>query len=150
MKDAVDWGSFTLGVADTTPLDLAEVYATLAAEGGTAPPLPATRHRPDHKPPARATRRVPWWLTPEIARAATDAARCPVGQQSTFGRCNGGTATAVGPIRSGGRSPGKTGSSQGNVTETFVGLDPAGGGRRRSRPTRLTRPTRSAPSCPGP
>src|SRR6185369_8654629 len=57
------------------------------------------------------------------ARAATDAARCPVGQQSVFGRCNGGTATAVGSIV-GRPVAGKTGSSQGNVTETFVGVTP--------------------------
>jgi membrane peptidoglycan carboxypeptidase len=62
-------------------------------------------------------------VSQEVARAATDAARCPVGQQSAFGRCNGGTATAVDQIV-GRPVAGKTGSSQGNVTETFVGFTP--------------------------
>ena len=39
-NDAAGWGSFTLGVADTTPLDLANAYATVAAEGTYCAPLP--------------------------------------------------------------------------------------------------------------
>ena len=35
-----NWGSFTLGVAATTPLDLANAYATVAAEGTYCAPLP--------------------------------------------------------------------------------------------------------------
>ncbi|HKT01938.1 MAG TPA: transglycosylase domain-containing protein, partial [Rugosimonospora sp.] len=37
---AGDWGSFTLGVAQTSPLDLANAYATVAADGVYCAPLP--------------------------------------------------------------------------------------------------------------
>ena len=47
----------------------------------------------------------------------------PVGQQSAYGQCNGGTATGVDGIVD---RPvaGKTGSSERNATETFVGFTP--------------------------
>jgi membrane peptidoglycan carboxypeptidase len=123
--DAVDWGAFTLGVADTTPLDLAEAYATLGADGVHCAALPvvSVTGLDGKKVAGVADPRCKQVVTQEIARAATDAARCPVGQQSTYGRCNGGTATAVGSIV-GRPVAGKTGSSQGNVTETFVGVTP--------------------------
>ncbi|WFE31061.1 transglycosylase domain-containing protein [Micromonospora sp. WMMD975] len=122
--DAANWGAFTLGVAATTPLDLANAYATVAAEGTYCSPLPVASvtgsdgatvdvGQPDCK-------RV---LEPDVARAATDAARCPVGQQSAYGQCNGGTATGVDGIV-GRPVAGKTGSSERNATETFVGFTP--------------------------
>jgi membrane peptidoglycan carboxypeptidase len=125
VKDAVDWGSFTLGVADTTPLDLAEAYATLGADGVHCAPLPvvSVTGLDGKKVAGVADPQCKQVIAPEIARAATDAARCPVGQQSVYGRCNGGTATAVSGIV-GRPVAGKTGSSQGNVTETFVGVTP--------------------------
>ncbi len=123
--DAADWGAFTLGVADTTPLDLAEAYATLGADGVHCAPLPviSVTAVDGKKVPGVSDPHCKQVITPEIARAATDAARCPVGQQSIYGRCNGGTATAVGGIV-GRPVAGKTGSSQSNVTETFVGVTP--------------------------
>lgn len=62
-------------------------------------------------------------LDTEVARAAADAARCPVGDQSMYGRCNGGTAEELQP---GLRRPlaGKTGSSERNATETVVAFTP--------------------------
>lgn len=122
---AADWGAFTLGVSDTTPLDLAAAYATLGADGVTCTPLPvasivdAGGHRVAgaSEPSCRRT------LTTAVARAAADAARCPVGQQSAAGRCDGATAPAVSGIV-GRPVAGKTGSSEGNVTETFVGVTP--------------------------
>jgi membrane peptidoglycan carboxypeptidase len=39
---ASGWGAFTLGVADTTPLEMANAYATLAADGSYCEPLPVT------------------------------------------------------------------------------------------------------------
>jgi membrane peptidoglycan carboxypeptidase len=62
-------------------------------------------------------------LPPDVARAAADAARCPVGQQSAYGKCNGGTAQQVAGFFDGGREvAGKTGSTEDNTTETFVGF----------------------------
>ena len=55
VKDAVDWGSFTLGVADTTPLDLAEAYATVAAERRSL--RGASGHRDLRREPQEGPRR---------------------------------------------------------------------------------------------
>jgi membrane peptidoglycan carboxypeptidase len=122
---AGDWGAFTLGVAQTTPLDLANAYATVAADGIYCKPLPVlsiTGPNGDRFHAADpACHRV---VSSDVARAATDAARCPVGQQSVYGRCNGGTAPEVGAIFGGRPVAGKTGSSEHNATETFVGFTP--------------------------
>ncbi|WP_229399998.1 transglycosylase domain-containing protein [Micromonospora okii] len=121
---AANWGAFTLGVSATTPLDLANAYATVAAEGTYCAPLPVvsvTTADGDEVPVGEPScRRV---LDADVARAATDAARCPVGQQTTYGQCDGGTATAVDRIV-GRPVAGKTGSSERNATETFVGYTP--------------------------
>ncbi|GAA4675120.1 transglycosylase domain-containing protein [Phytohabitans rumicis] len=123
--NAAGWGSFTLGVAATTPLDLANAYATVAAEGTYCKPLPVVSITDASGAKVAAGNpscdRV---LTEDIARAATDAARCPVGQQSAFGRCDGGTATQVSTILDGRPVAGKTGSSEDASTETFVGFTP--------------------------
>ncbi|RQX31565.1 glycosyl transferase, partial [Micromonospora chalcea] len=121
---AADWGAFTLGVAATTPLDLANAYATVAAEGTYCTPLPVVSvTTPDGGTVDVGQPECKRVLDPDVARAATDAARCPVGQQSAFGQCNGGTATAVDSIV-GRPVAGKTGSSERNATETFVGYTP--------------------------
>lgn len=123
-NNAENWGSFTLGVAAATPLDLANAYATVAAEGTYCEPLPVVSvTAPDGSavPVAPSCERV---LDAEVARAATDAARCPVGQQSSTNQCNGGTATSVDRILDGRPVAGKTGSSEGNATESFVGFTP--------------------------
>jgi membrane peptidoglycan carboxypeptidase len=118
------WGAFTLGVADTTPLDLANAYATVAAEGVYCKPLPAMsitdasgKASPAAKPTCHRA------VSRDVARAATDAARCPVGDQGFYHKCDGGTAPEVGamidrPVA------GKTGSSETNATESFVGFTP--------------------------
>ena len=115
------WGAFTLGVASTTPLDLANAYATVAAEGTYCSPLPVTsitdaggRQVSVANPTCKRV------LDPDVARAATDAARCPVGDQSAYGRCNGGTAPQVRTILGGRPVAGKTGSSEENSTETVA------------------------------
>ncbi|MGW5668004.1 transglycosylase domain-containing protein [Micromonospora sp. NPDC003776] len=123
-EGAKNWGPFTLGVADTTPLDVANAYATVAAEGVWCRPTPVTSitDATGRKVAAGNTdcRQV---LDTDVARAAADASRCPVGDQSMYRRCDGGTAEELAP---GLRRPlaGKTGSSERNATETVVAFTP--------------------------
>ncbi len=90
---AHDWGSFTLGVSASTPLDMANAYATLAADGMYCTPTPveqiatASGEKLDIAKPD--CRRV---TSPDVARAAIDAARCPVGDSAQLGSCGGSTA----------------------------------------------------------
>ncbi|GHJ48645.1 penicillin-binding protein [Catellatospora sp. TT07R-123] len=119
------WGSFTLGVSLTTPLDLANAYATLAADGQYCTPVPvrevataAGEQLNVGQPDCHQA------VDSDVARAATDAARCPVGQQSAYHGCDGGTATAVSQLMGGRPVAGKTGSSTDNMTETFVAYTP--------------------------
>jgi membrane peptidoglycan carboxypeptidase len=119
---ADDWGSFTLGVADTTPLDLAAAYATVAAQGTYCAPLPVVSITDAAGNPVQVTGGCHPVLAPDVAAAAADAARCPVGQQSAYHRCDGGTAPQVDSILGGRPVAGKTGSSENNTTETFVGF----------------------------
>ena len=90
------WGAFTLGVSATTPLDMANAYATLAGDGKYCDPTPieqiTTRagEKLDIGKPhcTQAT-------SADVARAALDAARCPVGDRARMGSCSGATARVV-------------------------------------------------------
>jgi membrane peptidoglycan carboxypeptidase len=122
---ADQWGSFTLGVASTTPLDLANAYATVAANGTYCAPLPVLSITdPDGHPVAAAKPSCRQVIDPDVAAAATDAARCPVGRSSAYRKCDGGTAENVSSILAGRPVAGKTGSAENNATETFVGFTP--------------------------
>ncbi|MFC7545863.1 transglycosylase domain-containing protein [Plantactinospora sp. GCM10030261] len=119
------WGPFTLGVSATTPLDLANAYATVAAEGRYCAPSPVTsiwdaagRPVPAADPACRQV------LPADTARAATDAARCPVGDQSAFNQCDGGTGGQLRQVVPNRPIAGKTGSNEGYATETVVAYTP--------------------------
>jgi len=115
------WGPFTLGVSDAVPLELANAYATLAADGKYCEPIPVvsiTDHD-GHQLTDVTKPRCKQAVKPEVARAAVDAARCPVGDQSTLGRCDGSTGGAVHGIV-GKPVFGKTGTSDVNWTATLA------------------------------
>jgi membrane peptidoglycan carboxypeptidase len=122
-KNADSWGAFTLGVIATTPLDLANAYATVAAKGQYCSPLPVLSITNfSGKKLAAANPTCKQVVDPNIAAAAMDAARCPIGEQSAYGQCDGGTALMVSGILGGRPAGGKTGSAENNATETFVGM----------------------------
>lgn len=87
------WGAFTLGVSATTTLDLANAYATLAADGVRCDPIPVARlDDAGGRAVPGVGPRCESALRAEVARAALDAGRCPVGDRSAFGdRCGAGT-----------------------------------------------------------
>ncbi|SCL66598.1 Membrane carboxypeptidase (penicillin-binding protein) [Micromonospora citrea] len=121
---AREWGPFTLGVSATTPLDLAGAYAAVAAEGTWCAPLPVVSVTDAAgRPVAAAAPDCRRAVDADVARAAADAARCPVGDQSMYRECDRGTAEGL--RRQLGRPvAGKTGSSDGYATETVVAFTP--------------------------
>ncbi|WP_245736614.1 penicillin-binding protein [Micromonospora pattaloongensis] len=114
------WGAFTLGVSATTPLEVANAYATLAADGRFCQPTPVQEIRDSRGAdlPVAAPACVQT-INREVARAALDAARCPVGDKSAFGECRGATEPRVRRVV---RHPvaGKTGTTDRDRTAAMV------------------------------
>ena len=125
------WGAFTLGVADTTPLEMAGAYATVAADGSYCAPLPVISiTRPDGHPlldahgKAASTPQCTQAVRPEVARAAADAARCVTGYGAAAGGC-GGWSTAPAAYHTVGRPfAGKTGTTDDTRAAWFIGFTP--------------------------
>ena len=116
------WGSFTLGVSDTTPLELANAYATLAADGKYCEPIPVQEIiDQDGNKLDVANPRCKQAVDVEVARAAVDAARCPVGDRSPTSRCDGGTASYVRGIV-GKPVAGKTGTTDSSKSVSLVAM----------------------------
>jgi len=129
-SQAEQWGAFTLGVSDATPIEMANVFATLAAEGNYCEPLPVrailnpdgskTKYRGKLVAGPRCHRVV----SQDVARAATDAARCVTGYGSAKGSCDGWStspmvyATLHRPVA------GKSGTTDNNRTAWFCGFTP--------------------------
>ncbi|MDR6323134.1 transglycosylase domain-containing protein [Actinoplanes couchii] len=129
-EHASEWGAFTLGVSDATPVEMANVFATLAAEGKYCEPLPVVSIRnPDgshalYQKRLIAAPRCHQEVKVNVARAATDAARCVTGYGSARGSCGGwGTSEMVyGTL--GRPVAGKSGTTDGNKTAWFSGYTP--------------------------
>jgi membrane peptidoglycan carboxypeptidase len=120
-QSASQWGAFTLGVSASTPLDVANAYATLAGDGMYCDPTPIqqiTTH--DNKKIDVGKPHCVRATTTDVARAALDAARCPVGDQAQLGSC-GGHRTAGG-VRAAVGHPvyGKTGTTDEDKTAALV------------------------------
>jgi len=114
------WGAFTLGVSAATPLDMANAYATIAADGTYCEPIPVVEIRDNNGTKIDAGNpRCKNVIDPEVARAAVDMARCPVGDQSAYGQCQGATAPYV---RGAVKRPifGKTGTTDSEKSATFI------------------------------
>ncbi|MER7275842.1 transglycosylase domain-containing protein [Dactylosporangium sp. NPDC000244] len=114
------WGAFTLGVSATTPLQLANAYGTLAADGLFCEPTPILEVKDNSgKKVDGLDPKCKQAVDPEVARAAVDMARCPVGDQSAQGKCAGATA---GYSRDFVKRPiaGKTGTTDSEKSATFT------------------------------
>ncbi|SDS35878.1 transglycosylase domain-containing protein [Actinoplanes derwentensis] len=117
---ANEWGAFSLGVSASTPLDIANAYATLAADGKYCAPTPiqqittadGTAIDTGKSVCVRATSK-------DVARKALDAARCPVGDRAQLGSCAGATAPQVRGIV-GHPVFGKTGTTDNDKTAALV------------------------------
>ncbi|WP_091607409.1 transglycosylase domain-containing protein [Micromonospora mirobrigensis] len=132
---AKKWGSFTLGVSDATPLEMANAYAAVAADGRYCEAIPVLSISNRDGTPATYT--TPGGVQREIAkprcrqvvgadaaRAATDAARCPTGDTPAKGSC-GGWSTADSVRGTVGRPvAGKTGTTDSTRSAWFAGFTP--------------------------
>ena len=118
---ASQWGAFTLGVSASTPLDLANAYATLAADGKYCTPTPVksivTRDNEKLEVGNASCRQA---TSPDVARAALDAARCPVGDSAQLGSCGGGGTAPQAHGVVGHPVFGKTGTTDSEKTAALI------------------------------
>lgn len=114
------WSPFTLGISTHPPVQIANTYATLAANGLHCEPTPVEKiinQKGEELDVAKP--RCSQAFDEDVARAAIDASRCPVGDKSFFGECTGSTARASRNII-GHPIAGKTGTSDAKRSSTLT------------------------------
>ncbi|PRY56258.1 MULTISPECIES: transglycosylase domain-containing protein [Glycomyces] len=119
------WGPFTLGVSDVQPIEMTNVFNTLAAEGNYCEPIPALRIiDPNGQELDTAAPRCHQELDKDVARAATDAGRCVTETARRGAQCGSwGTSPVVGDL-AGRPVAGKSGTTDNNRTSWFLGYTP--------------------------
>jgi membrane peptidoglycan carboxypeptidase len=121
-----DYGTFTLGFDATTPLDMAEAYATVAAGGKHCEPLPVMQviGSDGTEWTEASTPKCDQAFPEEVAYAAVSAGRCVVGQSAEGTQCSG-NGTAAG-YTGGFDRPlfGKTGTADSDRSYWFIGSTP--------------------------
>jgi membrane peptidoglycan carboxypeptidase len=122
---ADQWGAFTLGVAAVSPLEMANAYAAVAADGNYCEALPVDEiHEFNGTKLDAGNPRCRQAVNPDVARAATDAARCPVGDQGYYGGCSGHVTAS--PTRSivprKYQIAGKTGTTDNDRTAALIAM----------------------------
>jgi membrane peptidoglycan carboxypeptidase len=129
-EHADGWGAFTLGVSDVTPIEMANVFATVAAEGKYCEPLPVASIRgPDgkntqYKGRIVALPRCKQAVPADVAVAATDAARCVTGYGASRGGCGGWETSPMVHAIMNRPVAGKSGTTDSNKSAWFVGFTP--------------------------
>ncbi|WP_426507125.1 hypothetical protein ACPPVO_53470 [Dactylosporangium sp. McL0621] len=118
-------------MADTTPLEMADAFATVVADGVHCEPIPVVsitdgngRPAVDAKGAEVAKPRCAQVLSADVARGAVDAARCVTGYKAATGDWGGWStasrvfATVRRPIA------GKSGTTDDDRSAWFVGMTP--------------------------
>jgi membrane peptidoglycan carboxypeptidase len=124
--DLDNYGTFTLGFDATTPLEMAEAYATVAAQGLHCEPLPVMQViGADGKEWADAAApQCDQAFPKEVANAAVSAGRCVVGQNAEGTQCSGNGTAAAYTGNFGRPLFGKTGTADSNRSYWFIGSTP--------------------------
>ncbi len=114
------WSPFTLGISTHPPLQIANTFATLAADGLYCEPTPVEQiHNFKKEKLDVGSSKCEQRFDPEVARAAIDMARCPVGDKSQVGTCEGSTARDSRGII-GHPIAGKTGTADNKASSTLT------------------------------
>jgi membrane peptidoglycan carboxypeptidase len=127
---AAGWGAFTLGVSAVTPIEMANVFATLAAEGRYCEPIPVkvinTRDGTSltYRGKKVAGPRCHQAVRTEVAQAATDAARCVTGYGAAKGGCGSWETSPMVHAIMNRPVAGKSGTTDSNRSAWFCGFTP--------------------------